>query len=199
MWSESAMEDFGSVNGGQNAALIILTFLQADCRDPEYVKELRSLRQEVDRNRDINANNPWGDAVEDGSLQTDGHLSLFLRGQMADIEPSVELQRAGQQDNEAIQRVAGELREIAAQLEHDVVARATQNLSRKMLDSPVKQWKDLLSQEVERVMHQGVGLEDLPQERVIMVLTLTLVKELCVRAPRLMRSLYSIALQHFGG
>lgn len=36
----------------------------------------------------------------------------------------------------ALQQVAEELREIAAQLEHNVVARATQNLSRNMSSSP---------------------------------------------------------------
>lgn len=36
----------------------------------------------------------------------------------------------------ALLRVAEELREIAAQLEHNVVARATQNLSRNISTSP---------------------------------------------------------------
>ncbi|CAJ1057208.1 BH3 interacting domain death agonist [Xyrichtys novacula] len=184
-----------NLSGGQNAALVVLTFLQADCRNSEYGKELLSLRQEIHRTRDINYNSSVKDDLEDGVLETDGHLSSCIRSSLGDIQPSVELQWARNQDDAGVQQVAEGLREIAAQLEHSVVARATQNVSREILKSPLNQWKDHLTREVERVMRQGVGLEQFTQERVFIALTLTLVKGVCEQAPQLLRNLFNIALQ----
>ncbi|KAM7003454.1 BH3 interacting domain death agonist [Tautogolabrus adspersus] len=191
------MDNLRSLSGGPNAALLVLTFLQADCRNPEYRKELLSLGQEIHLTRDINSPRKDAGSLEDGDLETDGHLSSFIRASLDDIQPSVELQYRNR-DDEGYVRVAEELREIAAQLEHNAVAQATQNLSRKIIqeNSPLHQWKDHLSREVERVMRQGVGLEHLAQERVIMALTLTLVKRVCEQAPLLLRRFFNIALQY---
>uniref|UniRef100_UPI0037E7246C BH3 interacting domain death agonist isoform X2 n=1 Tax=Semicossyphus pulcher TaxID=241346 RepID=UPI0037E7246C len=178
------MDNLGNVSGGQNAALVILTFLEADYRSPEYGKELLSLGQEIHLTRDINANGSWKDTLDDGHLETDGHMSSCIKASL------------GNWDHAGVRQVAEELREIAAQLEHNVVAQATQNLGRKISNSPLHQWKDHLTREVERVMRQGVGLEHLAQERVIMALTLTLVKGVCEQAPKLLRTLFNIALQH---
>ncbi|XP_060892654.1 BH3 interacting domain death agonist [Labrus mixtus] len=182
------MDNLGSLNGGPNAALLVLTFLQADCRNSEYLKELHSLGQEFHLR------------LEEGELETDGHLPVFIRASLDDIQPSVELQyRPRNGDDAGYVRFAQELRVIAAQLEHNIVAQATQNLNGKISNSPFNQWKDHLSREVERVMRQGVGLEHLARERVIMALTLTLVKGVCEQAPRLLRNLFNIALQYVSG
>lgn len=192
------MDALGTLTSGPDVALVVLAFLQADCKSSDFRKELASLGHEIRQTRDINCNGPGRDAPEDGDLETDGHLSYCLEAQMGDIRPSVDLQRLGNHaEVAAIQRVAEELREIAAQLEHNVVARATQNLSRNISDSSSERWTDLLSREVDRLMRQGVGLglEHLPQERVLVALTLTLVKGVCERAPQLVRNLFRTALQ----
>lgn len=59
-----------------------------------------------------------------------------------------------------------------------------------------QQWRHHLNWEVERVMRAVVGLEYLPQERVIVALTLTLVKGVCQQAPQLLRNLFYTALQY---
>ncbi|TMS05232.1 hypothetical protein E3U43_004482 [Larimichthys crocea] len=132
-----------------------------------------------------------------GCLETDGHLSSSITAALHDIQPSVELRPQGNHAGAAaIQQVAEGLRDIAAQLEHDVVARATQNLSRNLSNSPSAQWGEHIIQEVNRVMRQGVvGLQHVPQEQVIVALTLTLVKGVCEQAPRLLRILFNVALQ----
>ncbi|XP_049429352.1 BH3 interacting domain death agonist isoform X2 [Epinephelus fuscoguttatus] len=191
------MADLGSLTSGQNAALLIFAFLQADCRSSEYEEELFSLGKDLHLTRDINFNGPRKDVLDDGDLETDGHLcSCIAPADIHDIQPSPELQwPRNQAEAAAIQQVAEGLREIADQIEHNVVARATQNLSKNIFTSP-SEWKDHLTQEVVRVMRQGVGLEHLPQERVMMALTLTLVKGVCEQAPRLLRTLFNTALQY---
>ncbi|XP_044049388.1 BH3 interacting domain death agonist [Siniperca chuatsi] len=191
------MDDLGNLTSCQNAALVILAFLQADCRNSEYGKELLSLGQEINLTWDISCNGPRKNALDDGELETDGHPAICKAPSLEDIQPSVELQRPwNHAEAAALQQVAEGLREIAAQLEHNVVAQATQNLSRNISNSPSEQWKDHLTWEVDRVIRQGVGLEHLPQERVIMALTLTLVKGVCEQAPRLLRNLFNTALQY---
>lgn len=118
-----------------------------------------------------------------------------------------------------VRAVAQELREIAAQFELEMVARAAENLSRNLSESPTKvspaatpvashsaglpltRWfsvgpklRSLLVEEVERLMRQGC-LKDLPRERVLVALTLTLVKGVCIQAPQLLRSLFDTAVQ----
>ncbi|XP_078114020.1 BH3 interacting domain death agonist [Sander vitreus] len=186
------MDNLGDLTSGQNAAaLVVLAFLQADCRTSEYGKELLSLGKDLNLTRDIN----FKDALEDGDIETDGHLPSRITA-LDDIQPSLELQwpRNGAEAAD-LQQIAEGLREIADQLEHVVVAQATQNLSRNLTTSPSDQWKNYLTEEVRTVMRQGVGLEHLPQERVMMALTLTLVKGVCEQAPRLLRNLFHTALQ----
>ncbi|KAM9351830.1 BH3 interacting domain death agonist [Symphorus nematophorus] len=193
------MDNLGNVTSGQDAALVILAFLQADCNviNPEYRKELSILGQEIIHARDINCNGLKKDPLDDGDLETDGHLPSCVSPSLHGIQPSVDLQRPGNHaDVAALQRVAEELRDIAARLEHSVVAHATQNLSRNISNSPSEEWKAHLSWEVDRVMRQGMNLNDIPQERVIVALTLTLVKGVCERAPRLLRNLFDMALQY---
>ncbi|XP_070764136.1 BH3 interacting domain death agonist isoform X2 [Enoplosus armatus] len=188
------MDVLGNLTSGQNA-LVMLAFLQADCRGSEYEKELLSLGQEINPNRDMNCNGLRKEALDDGDLETDGHLSISIPGLIDDIQPSVGLQRPRNHAEPAVvQQIAEELREIADHFEHNVVAQATQNLSRNISHSP-PDWKDHLTQEVDRVMRQGVGLENLPQERAMVALTLTLVKGVCEQAPRLLRNLFRTALQ----
>ncbi|XP_075938275.1 BH3 interacting domain death agonist [Anarhichas minor] len=188
------MDDLGDLASGHNFALVILSFLQADCGTSEYRKELLSLGKDFNLTRDINGPRP-----DDGGLETDGHLSSSsITAALCDIEPSVELQWPRNRAEAAdLRQIAEGLREIADQLEHNVVAEATQNLSRNISASPSEQWKDHLRWEVDRVMRRGVGLEHLPQERVIVALTLTLVKGVCERAPRLLRNLFDTVLQRF--
>ncbi|KAG8012457.1 hypothetical protein GBF38_020220 [Nibea albiflora] len=198
------MDDLGNLTNGQTAA-VFLAFLQADCytANSEYSDELFCLSQDFDVSqdfgvtRDINYNGPRKETLDGGHLETDGHLSSSIHASLSDIQPSVELEPQGNHAGAAaIQQVAEGLRDIAAQLEHDVVAQATQNLSRNLLNSPTTQWGEHIIQEVNRVMRQGVvGLEHAPQERVIVALTLTLVKGVCEQAPRLLRTLFNVALQ----
>lgn len=81
---------------GQNTALVILAFLQADCTNAEYRKEILSLSQEIHITRDINWNGFREDPQEYGALETDGHLSSCIKASRDDIQPSVELQRPGE-------------------------------------------------------------------------------------------------------
>ncbi|XP_068169218.1 BH3 interacting domain death agonist isoform X2 [Antennarius striatus] len=171
--------------GGQNSAMVMLAFLQADCRNPECRKELFSLSQEMN---DISL-------VED--IEMDGFLSSSIADGIRDIQPSIGLHRPGDHvDAAAIHQVAEELRGIAAQIELNIVARATENLSRNIQTSPLNEWKNYISSEVDRVMRQGVYLNDLPQERVIMALTFTLVKGVCEQNPLHLRHLFNSALQY---
>lgn len=90
------MDVLGNPTSGQNTALVILAFLQADCRNAEYRKEILSLGQEINLTRDINWNGFWEDSQDDGALETDGHLSSCIKASRDDIHPSVDLQRPGQ-------------------------------------------------------------------------------------------------------
>ncbi|XP_077938127.1 BH3-interacting domain death agonist [Gasterosteus aculeatus] len=180
--------------GEQNAALVALAFLQADCASPGYGKALNSLREDVLRSRRIDLGGPAGDAPGDGDLETDGHpSSRCITADLGNIMPSVELQLP-QAD---LHQIAQGLRDIADQFELNVVAEATGNLGRNISASPSEQWKDHLTWEVERAMRRGVGLEHLPQERVAAALALTLVRGVCEQTPRLLRDLFSAVLQYF--
>ncbi|KAI9523527.1 hypothetical protein NQZ68_026469 [Dissostichus eleginoides] len=187
------MDELGDLNSGQNAALLMWVFLQADSSTPEFSKELLSLGKELNSYRDINFNRPFEEDLDDGELETDGHLPI--RAALQDILPSVELQwPMGWAQAADCQQVAEVLRGIADQLQQNVVNQATQNLSRNMSNTPSEQWTEHLSREVQSVM-QSVGLHHLSRERVMLALTLTLVKGVCVRAPQLLRSLFVTALQ----
>lgn len=179
---------------GQNASFVFLAFLQADCGDLDYNKELISLGSALHLTKDIH-NDHWTE--EDDGLECDGHQQSNIKDSLRDLQPVVDLHWPGNHAEEAVLwRIAADLREVAAQLEHNVVARATQSLSRDIQVSPCEQWKHHLAREVEGAMRRGVGLEHLPQERVIVALTLTLVKGVCQQAPRVLRGLFNSALQY---
>ncbi|XP_058502101.1 BH3 interacting domain death agonist isoform X2 [Solea solea] len=185
------MDDPWSVTSEQSTALVILAFLQSDCRNCDYRDELVSLGKDFNYTRDINCN---GHFMDDGDLETDGHLpsSVFQN----DILPVVELQRPRNHEAaESLHQVAEELREIAAQIEHNIVAQATRNLRDNISTSPTD-WKNHLEVEVKQLMRQGVGLEHLPQERVLIALTLTLVRGVCEQVPVLLRNLFNAARQY---
>lgn len=191
------MDDPRSGTSEQNTALVILAFLQSHCRNSDYRDELFSLGKELNVTRDINCNGRFIDPVEDGDLETDGHLPSSTSGILNDVLPLVELQwPRNHEAGENIHEVAEGLREIAAQIEHNIVAQATRNLRRNISTSPPEQWKNHLTYEVERVMRQGMGLEHLPQERVFIALTLTLVRGVCEQVPAFLRNLFSAALRY---
>ncbi|XP_035280315.1 BH3 interacting domain death agonist [Anguilla anguilla] len=192
----------GGVELDRITPLVFLSFLQQDCKNEELTKQLDTLGQELKLDwRDINCNGFDQDAEEDGELQTDGHFCCKPRDLVAHLEPSVEVARQVNPANEAVLRnVAAELIEIADQMENRVVSRAADNLMRKLQSSPPQDWKRHLSAEVQSVLGQGLGsgLEQLPQERVVLALTMMLVKGVCERVPRLLQGLFSTALQYMG-
>ncbi|XP_056908577.1 BH3 interacting domain death agonist isoform X2 [Takifugu flavidus] len=165
-------------------ALVILSFLQADYKSANYRDELASLEQEVTQGIDLNG--CTGASLDDGCLETDGlrstGITFRLRG--------VEFQRL------AAQQVAEELKDIADQLEHRLLAEATQNLRRNLLISTSDKWQDHLSREVSRVMMQSVTLKECAQEHITLALTLALVKGVCEQTPQLLRNLFTTTLHY---
>uniref|UniRef100_A0A3B4XYR2 BH3-interacting domain death agonist n=1 Tax=Seriola lalandi dorsalis TaxID=1841481 RepID=A0A3B4XYR2_SERLL len=192
------MDELLNTSGGQNTALVILAFLQADCSNVDYNKELHSLGTGLNLTRDINCNGSRIHTLDDGDLETDGHPVSSVSGFLNDIQPSVEHQWpiGNHEAAAAPQQVAIELREIADQLEREVVAQATVNLRRRISASNYEQWNNYLSQEVEWVMRHIRVPQHLPHEQVIMALTLTLVKGVCQQAPRFLKHLFNTALQY---
>ncbi|XP_041853633.1 BH3 interacting domain death agonist [Melanotaenia boesemani] len=189
------MEDSGFLRNEQKAASVIFAFLQTDCRDSDYSKELLSLGTDLNLARDINCNGHMTDSLLDGDLETDGGIQSNVL--LDDIRPQVDLQWFnGPAEAVALREIAERLNDIAAQLERSIVARAAQNLSRNIRASPPEEWNYHLSHEVERVMKQGVGLENLPQERVIVALSLAIVRGVCKQTPQLLRRLFDTTL-HF--
>ncbi|KAJ8381795.1 hypothetical protein SKAU_G00025730 [Synaphobranchus kaupii] len=172
----------GDVELGPITPLVFLAFLQQQPpNNDELANQLYVLGQELKLARgDINCNGFEDDAEEDGELQTDGHFccSTNIRGLVADLDASVEVAWPANPANEAVLRnVAAELIEIANQMENRVVSRAAENLIQKLQNSPLRDWKRHLSAEVQSALRQGLGsgLEQLPQERVLLALTMTLV------------------------
>uniref|UniRef100_A0A667ZK07 BH3-interacting domain death agonist n=1 Tax=Myripristis murdjan TaxID=586833 RepID=A0A667ZK07_9TELE len=188
------MDNFGEV---ASSPLVFLAFLyQSDCGNSELRRELDYLGQGLNFTRDINSNGPWLDNTpEDGDLETDGHLPSNIRLSLGDIQPQVDLNwPLNHEQAEAVREVAAGLRDIADQLEDSVVAQATENLARKLFTSPIQ----VSQTRAQKFLRFGVGLDQLPQERIIVALTLTLVKGVCKQAPRLLRHLFNIALQYIG-
>ncbi len=87
--------DVVDVTSGQNAALVMFAFLQADCKNSDYRQELLSLGQELNSAWDVNCNGVNIDPLEDGDIETDGHLNSCILDALGDIQPSVELQQPG--------------------------------------------------------------------------------------------------------
>ncbi|KAJ8261903.1 hypothetical protein GJAV_G00159790 [Gymnothorax javanicus] len=180
--------------------LLFLTFLkQPRCKNDEFTRELDALGHELTfASGDISCN---GFEEEDGELQTDGNFCCSSRDLVADLMPGVELRWQDNPADEAVLRnVAAELIVIADHMENRVVSRASENLIRKLQRSPLQDWKRHLSSEVQWALREGLGggLEMLPQERVLLALTMTLVRGVCERVPRLLRGLFSTALQYLG-
>ncbi|KAM3870081.1 BH3 interacting domain death agonist [Diretmus argenteus] len=190
--------DYFKSESGPNTSLVILSFLhQTDCGNLDLQKELQSLGRDLDVTWDINSNGPCIDSLEDGELQTDGHFSSSVGGCFGDILPQVELDfPVNHEEAEALRNVTAELREIGDQLERSIVTQATQNLARKLLNSPLQRWTEHLTSEVEWAVSQSFWPQDLTPERVTVALTLTLVKGVCEQAPRLLRNLFNTALQY---
>lgn len=186
------MDNPGVLADERSAALVAFLFLQTDSEDLNYSQELSSKGRDLVAKRDINHN---GHTEDSGELEADGHLPVNnISGCLEDVLPLVELHFAGGLEEVAnVQAVAQELREIAAQFQLQMVARAAENLSRNLSESPAK-LRSLLVEEVERLMRQGC-LKDLPRERVLVALTLTLVKGVCIQAPQLLRTLFDTAVQ----
>uniref|UniRef100_A0A665UIL3 BH3-interacting domain death agonist n=1 Tax=Echeneis naucrates TaxID=173247 RepID=A0A665UIL3_ECHNA len=180
-------------SAGPDTAMVILAFLQTDCRDPELRKELVSLRSEFNLGRDVNSNGPTTEA-DDGDLETDGHP--FSPAMMFGDEQHYMWPYLPVGNHEAAQQIAAELIGIAEQFERSVLARATANLSRKISDSQCDQWNRCLSQELEWVMTHITIPQNLPQEQVILALTLTLLKGVCQKAPKFLKNLFNTALNY---
>uniref|UniRef100_A0A3Q3VJ22 BH3-interacting domain death agonist n=1 Tax=Mola mola TaxID=94237 RepID=A0A3Q3VJ22_MOLML len=177
------MDELGNLASGQNTALLVLTFLQADCGNAEYRKEILSLGQEINLTWDIN----WNSFREDKDLETDGHLSTCVTGFGFGVEPSLELQQPGECSTKNI--LYTKLCAIG-----DVRVFSLCTVLSPCL-RPLQEWIDHLSWEVNRLMGQNVTFKDLAQEQVIVALTLTLVKGVCKHTPQLLRNLFNTALR----
>ncbi|KAJ0029644.1 hypothetical protein NQD34_004641 [Periophthalmus magnuspinnatus] len=187
------MGDNGTLSRAQ-CSVLFWTFLQADCGEcpQEYCKELLSLSKGFSGTEALLSDSLCGDLDStDGDLETDGHLSSNIRIALEGIEVSPDVHGP-----ENIRQIAAEIREIAAQFEQNVVAQATLNLTRKLMGSSMEHWKAYLHQEVHNMLVHGVGLDNLQQERVVAALTFTLVKGVCLQAPRLLRGLFDTTLQY---
>uniref|UniRef100_A0A8C5F504 BH3-interacting domain death agonist n=1 Tax=Gadus morhua TaxID=8049 RepID=A0A8C5F504_GADMO len=85
---------------------------------------------------------------------------------------------------EDLRDVIAALKEIADQIEQSVMTRAIDSLAKK------------LSNSAEYVTHGYFQGLDLPQERLMMALALTLVKGVCERTPTLLRRLFATTLEY---
>uniref|UniRef100_A0A3Q2XK57 BH3-interacting domain death agonist n=1 Tax=Hippocampus comes TaxID=109280 RepID=A0A3Q2XK57_HIPCM len=150
------MDDLTKLASEQNATLVVLSFLQADCSNVQYNKAVYSLGKELTET--------WRNSCEDndGVIECDCNLPGTIEGSIADIEPLVEWSCPKK-----------------CPLLTDCLV--------------LQQWLELLKSEVHRAMMQGVGLDQLPRERVIMALSLTLVKQVCEHTPQLLRDLFNTA------
>ncbi|XP_068507255.1 BH3 interacting domain death agonist [Syngnathus scovelli] len=183
------MDDLTKLASEQNAALVVLSFLQADCIDVQYNKAVCSLGSELRKT--------WSSCEEDdGVIESDGYLPISNADLIAGMEPGVEhYWPGGEGEVRNLQEIAARLREIAAQFHQNVVDEAAQNLRRNILSSPSEQWLDLLKSEVQRAMMMA-GLDQMPQERAILALGLTLMKQVCVLSPQLLQDLFNTALRY---
>ncbi|XP_077453479.1 BH3 interacting domain death agonist isoform X2 [Stigmatopora argus] len=183
--------DLTTLANGQNATLVVFSFLQADCCNEQYKKAVSCLGKELEET--------WI-CQEDGAIECDGsNQPDNLASSIGDILPSVDLHwPGGQVEARVLQDVAAQLREIAARLERSVVDQAARNLHTNVMSSPSEDWLGLLKSEVQRALMQGVVLEQLPQERVVVALSLTLVKKVCEYTPQLLRDLFNTTLQYIG-
>ncbi|XP_059916874.1 BH3 interacting domain death agonist isoform X2 [Gadus macrocephalus] len=177
---------------GVHNAWVFLSFLgQADCTNLELHKELESLGRNM---KDQTCNSRY--KPEYGELETDGHNQSNIRALLGDLQPQVDLQGPANPINaEDLRDVIAALKEIADQIEQSVMTRAIDSLAKKLSNSAEYVWQAHLTLEVEWVVKNSLGL-DLPQERLMMALALTLVKGVCERTPTLLRRLFATTLEY---
>uniref|UniRef100_A0A8C6KVT2 BH3-interacting domain death agonist n=1 Tax=Nothobranchius furzeri TaxID=105023 RepID=A0A8C6KVT2_NOTFU len=162
------MDISGSLASSEDAARVIVAFLQADCIDQLYRNELISLCNELAVEWAINRHEHQVNTPDHGELEADGHLPGRITLSIDDIQPQVDPQPLG---------------------------KSPYALTNAAVVSASQHWKDHLADEVDQLMKRGVVLEHLHQERVIMALTLTLVKGICVQTPQLLRMLFTTVHQ----
>ncbi|XP_062403249.1 BH3 interacting domain death agonist isoform X2 [Sardina pilchardus] len=203
------MDTTGDANSLVGPSLVFLTFLQQKgCKNDDFERELTDLKRDLIHDQDINCNGVGLVCADgslsrelhsgdDGELQTDGHsptvhLQMFVRAYHPLVQappPPVPV------PDPALRDIAQELIQIADQLENDVMARATNNLLRSLQNSEKWKWSSHLKQAVEHVhvsLRCGNSLGDLPQERVALALSLSLIKGVCEHTPRFLRDLFHI-------
>lgn len=76
-----------------DTALVILSFLQADCKSAEYRDELLSLGQGVSPTRGFELHGCTDASVDDGYLETDGSRSSCITFCLRGAQPAEALQR----------------------------------------------------------------------------------------------------------
>ncbi|KAL0968514.1 hypothetical protein UPYG_G00267870 [Umbra pygmaea] len=170
---------------------------QQKVNNAELQIELESLGRELKLTQHFNSEGLWSD-IHEGELQTDGHYCSSV-SLLQEFQPQAEVALpVSPAEAEVLRGVAAGLKEIADQLHDSVVTQAAENLTKKLQKYSVRMWRHHLALEVEWLKKQALGsaLDHLPQERVIMALTLTLVKGVCERAPMLLRKLFNVALQY---
>lgn len=185
-----------------NNTLVFLTFFQhTGCVDPNLQRELALLGRELKCTQpDINSNIGVDEeyVYDDEELQTDGHFSPSCRVLLEGIQAERHLP-VNHEEVEVVRNVAAGLIEISDQINHNVLAQAAENLAKKLQKSSIKLWQNHLAEEVKWLLCHcpGSALESLPQEKVIMAFTLSLVKRVCEKAPLLLRNLFLTTLQYF--
>ncbi|XP_072566102.1 BH3 interacting domain death agonist [Paramormyrops kingsleyae] len=174
-------------------ALLLFCFLEDGSSDnKDLQEELTTLKSCLTPSCGIPA--------EEDDVQSDGHICCNPRQYLDELQPqALPLQRGDIIDEEAVRIVAGELVQIADQLERTVIFQATfWNLFRNLQNRPEENWKFCLSREVEKMLHGGLtqSLDQLPKERLMLALTFTFVKGVCQHAPNMLQRLFRTALQY---
>lgn len=83
------MDNQGNLADEKNTALVIFAFLQSDCFNLGYDRELLSLHAELTLDKNYNCSRI--DDLDYGKLETDGHLPSSITLSLDDIQPSLEL------------------------------------------------------------------------------------------------------------
>ncbi|XP_048112893.1 BH3 interacting domain death agonist isoform X1 [Alosa alosa] len=207
-WDRTSMDATGDANSLLGTSLVFLTFLQQKgCQNDDLERELSDLKRDLKHGQDINCNGIGlvctdgslsGElhSGDDGELQTDGHSpTVHLQMFVLDQHPHVQAPPPVPVPDQALRDIAQELIQIADQLENDVMAHATNRLLRSLQNSEKENWSKHLKQAVEQVhvsLRSGTSLGDLPQERVTLALSLSLIKAVCEHTPRFLRDLFHI-------
>ncbi|XP_039626005.1 BH3-interacting domain death agonist-like isoform X2 [Polypterus senegalus] len=177
--------------------MILLSFLQlGETQDEHFNRELHLLDKELKTRGPMSTVffNQYIYHYED-ELQTDGHFCSNFRNYLGDIAPEL---RANAANEEALREIARHLADIADHLDQRMIAEAAQNLSQHMQSVNLRQdWVGLLSTEIQNFMRHGIpGLQYANEERVMVALTMALVKRIGLQFPTLLRSFFSTAVQY---